>query len=215
MKLLKVCECGCGKEFHASKKSVRFIKGHKIVNHVELKEKFCNKCNDKKSVDNFEIITHNHKYSNEQYIKYANYCNDCKSLTLSNRMARTKEQRKITKQKYKNIHKTEPRFHIQEKISYWKSKYKIPSNLTVDYLVKLFEQQNKKCYYSGDEIFFGFTGVKPNSASLDRKNPELGYVQGNIVWCSYFVNTMKGNLPEKDFISLINKIVSYHERKIS
>jgi hypothetical protein len=34
---------------------------------------------------------------------------------------------------------------------------------------------------------------RPNSPSLDRKNPVLGYVPGNIWWVSHQANTMKSS----------------------
>jgi len=110
------------------------------------------------------------------------------------------KSKKEIKKKYKDKNIGSARYHIQEKISYWKSKCSIESDLTVDYLVELFHSQNERCYYSGEPIFFGARNCAlPNSASLDRKDPKLGYVKGNVVWSSFFINTMKGNLTENEF----------------
>jgi hypothetical protein len=39
----------------------------------------------------------------------------------------------------------------------------------------------------------GSSGFSPNSPSLDRIIPELGYVKGNVQWLSNQANTMKSN----------------------
>ena len=83
--------------------------------------------------------------------------------------------------------------------------------MTTDYLVKLFNDQKGLCYYTGINIIWGARQNKalPNTPSLDRLIPSKGYVKGNVVWCSFFVNTMKGTLDEKSFYDLIKKIVRY------
>lgn len=217
MKLSIRCACGCGQELISAKKSTIYIRGHHIIDEGHLTVKCCKKCNQSKEICKFEQITSTHKYNGKEYIKYAHYCDECKKNTLQARLDRTEVSRRETKLKYKERHHTEPKYHIQDKISYWRSKYHAPSNLTVDYLVELFEKQNYRCYYSGEEIFFGLGkgAAAPLSASLDRKIPELGYVQGNVVWCSFFINTMKGNLSELLFLQLINKILDHRQNALN
>jgi len=60
----------------------------------------------------------------------------------------------------------------------------------------------------------GFGKPLPNSLSLDRLIPSEGYIQGNVVWCSYFINTMKGNLSEREFYDLMNTILNKKLTKI-
>lgn len=211
MKLLISCACGCGTLFKSSKKSHRFIKAHQIIDENNLIQKMCTKCKLTKNISDFKKNTFIHKYNGLKYIKYGYRCNNCKKETLNLRLKRTSEQRKINKKKYIKIHTGETRYHIQDKISYWRKKSLIKSDLTVDYLVNLFENQNGKCYYSGKSIFFGIGDryALPNSASLDRLIPELGYVKNNVVWTSFFINTMKGNLSENLFYQLIKVILDY------
>lgn len=73
----------------------------------------------------------------------------------------------------------------------------------------LFVEQNKKCAYSGEQLFLN--GYETNdyvlsNAVLTLINPEDEYHIDNIRWVDRFVNKMKSNLHEKDFISLIKKI---------
>lgn len=139
-------------------------------------------------------------------------CDTCKRIVLLARMERTKEVRRATKIRYKNLHYHEPKFWISEKIAYWRTKYlDVVSDLTTEYLLDLYNQQQGKCYYSNELMIFGAKQGKalPNTASLDRLVPERGYTQGNVVWCTFFINTMKGGLTENDFYNLMQKILIY------
>lgn len=52
----------------------------------------------------------------------------------------------------------------------------------------------ESCPVLGIPLSLGSNGFpRPNSPSLDRKNPVLGYVPGNIWWISHQANTMKSS----------------------
>ena len=115
---------------------------------------------------------------------------------------------KTWRKEYRRLIKSQKRIRpfICDRLSGWKKKTQ-NSNLTVDYLEKLYYKQNKKCYYTGVTLEFSVGVPHRNGLSLDRKNPKKGYVKGNVVWCSYFVNTMKGNLTEVKFYTLLTTIL--------
>jgi len=58
----------------------------------------------------------------------------------------------------------------------------------------------KKCYYSGviltDEI------DSDNQRSVDRIDNDKGYITGNVVACSRYLNRIKANLTTQDIIYL-------------
>jgi hypothetical protein len=141
-------------------------------------------------------------------------CQDCRIKTVLGRNQRYKREGRFRRNKlnHRYKHQHEPRYWISERISQYKVEDpNIPvSNLTVDYLVQLFEKQEGKCYYSGEKIFFGLgrEHAEPKSASLDRLDPKKGYTIDNVVWCSYRVNTMKGNLNITEFYMLMTVILS-------
>ena len=97
--------------------------------------------------------------------------------------------------------------HLQERISQWRSK-DTDSDLTVTYLAELYEKQQGKCYYTNQPMVIG--GHKFDNRwevlSLDRLDPNKGYKEGNVVWCTYRANTMKGNLTYDQFLALIQVI---------
>lgn len=100
------------------------------------------------------------------------------------------------------------KFFVQERISGWRKKTP-DSDLTTDYLVTLFETQSGRCYYSNVPLTFnrGKETILPDSLSLDRLTPDLGYVIGNVVWCSYLTNTMKQQMSENQFYMFLWNIL--------
>lgn len=50
----------------------------------------------------------------------------------------------------------------------------------------------------------GFHGW--DSPSLDRLNPNEGYVKKNVVWCTFSVNSFKQSLNYEEFMTQLSKI---------
>lgn len=57
-----------------------------------------------------------------------------------------------------------------------------------------------------------FGWQKRDSLSLDRKNPDLGYVVGNVARCCFGVNSFKGRLNEIQFKDTLQKINWWYEK---
>lgn len=64
------------------------------------------------------------------------------------------------------------------------------------------------CPVFGIPIFLGDGKVCDNSPSLDRINPDKGYVKGNISVISYKANRCKSDLSKEDLINLLKYINS-------
>lgn len=80
----------------------------------------------------------------------------------------------------------------------------------------LFIKQNRKCALSGIEIGFArnFTEARNNqTASIDRIDPEKGYVANNIQWVHKKINIMKWTHKNEDFIEICHKISQYNKIK--
>lgn len=78
-------------------------------------------------------------------------------------------------------------------------KKKIEFNLTENDLIKVLLKQNNRCALSN----ISFEKEKP---SLDRINPNKGYVSGNVQLVTINVNIMKSNLEQNLFIDLCHKV---------
>jgi len=119
-------------------------------------------------------------------------------------------------------------FYIKRRIHSVKCKTKknnIDFDLDSDYLIDLWEKQNGRCFYSNIEMNNsmkqdGFQSW--NGPSLDRVDPKLGYVKGNVVWCIFGINSFKQSLDLKSFENAIksidwwyNKTSLYHNGELN
>lgn len=97
---------------------------------------------------------------------------------------------------------------IRLRTSARKRKIKFSEELTTDYLVKLWNEQGGKCFYSGIPLSFD-----PKDTvclvSVDRIDNSKGYESGNIVLCCYALNVFKFSYPKKELDRLISLIRKY------
>jgi hypothetical protein len=89
----------------------------------------------------------------------------------------------------------------------------LPFNLTLDDLVGLYIAQRGNCYYTGDTLTWGHSKLSPQSLSLDRRTPQLGYIVGNVVLCHFHINTMKGARTEEEFYAECARLLSVHNSR--
>lgn len=119
-------------------------------------------------------------------------------------------------------YRMDPHQFIKARISSFKTRAKeidVAFDLTAEELIAQWDRQKGHCFYSNEAIAFSNTtksGKAPHRlmASLDRMDPDKGYVIGNIVWCSYVINRMKNDLSYNDFLdmcALILKIRKEHD----
>ena len=76
----------------------------------------------------------------------------------------------------------------------------VPHNITKEY-IKSIIPKDKMCPIL--KVPFDFTKTKgnkihPHAMSLDRIIPELGYVEGNVMWISHRANMIKGEATAKE-----------------
>lgn len=80
-------------------------------------------------------------------------------------------------------------------------------DVKIEYLWNLFLEQNRKCKLTGLNIFFGKTNTSECTASLDRIDSNLGYIESNVMWVHKDVNFMKNDY-ELDYFISICKLIS-------
>jgi len=75
---------------------------------------------------------------------------------------------------------------------------KILNNIDVDYIKKIWSEQNGKCPYTEWELELPQYNKqkKPNMASIDRINSSLGYIKGNIRIVCLMANYAKNDFSE-------------------
>ena len=106
-------------------------------------------------------------------------------------MANSKESRV----RYRNKRLSTQRGHVEHLMCNAKQRAKrkgIEFDLSLDYLVSIATQC---CPILGIELSWGKrNGVQQDhSPSLDKIDPEKGYIEGNVMWLSQRANTLKGN----------------------
>lgn len=89
----------------------------------------------------------------------------------------------------------------------------IEFDISLEYILDLYEKQNRKCAYSNLDISFAKTWNRQEysnqmTVSLDRINSENGYIKGNVQWVHKDINLMKWKFSEERFLELCRLIVN-------
>jgi hypothetical protein len=89
-----------------------------------------------------------------------------------------------------------------------KMRRQIPLEITKEYAWQLFKAQGGCCYFTGQELRI-CNNSSANTASLDRIDNELGYIEGNVRWVHKHINIMKNRYTDSYFVDLCRKVVEY------
>lgn len=111
--------------------------------------------------------------------------------------------------------------HHTISMRYWFSvtsqakKRQIDIDISVDDAYNKFVDQNGKCAISGMDIYFKTLGQKATeqTASLDRIDSSKGYTKDNIQWVHKYINIMKWDLSQKEFIEWCTLVCNYQGNK--
>ena len=119
-------------------------------------------------------------------------CNGCRGLVDRERARRTIEAKAR---------------HLAAGASYRANKKNIPCDIDALDIVELWYKQGGRCYYSGRPMTLQ---PSPRGVSVDRLDSKRGYTRKNTVLAARQVNSMKSDLPIKDFLSWCHDI-SQHQ----
>lgn len=87
---------------------------------------------------------------------------------------------------------------------------KIDFNLSEDFLWELYNKQNGLCKLSGLKLSLF---CNDQTASIDRIDSSVGYVNNNVQWVHRDVNYIKYNLSETELLYICEKIKIKHDKK--
>jgi hypothetical protein len=76
-------------------------------------------------------------------------------------------------------------------------------DLTPEFLEQLWNSQNGKCHWLHCDLMLVGVPYHPLRATIDRLDPDKGYVQNNIVWASSFANRGRSNTSKEIFAELL------------
>ena len=89
--------------------------------------------------------------------------------------------------------------------------------IDINYIKELYSKQSGKCFYSKLPL-----NIVKNQGSglhdsfkmtLDRLDPEKGYVKGNVVWCAYCINSFKLNMSKDKIVEVCKAIINNFNEK--
>ena len=138
---------------------------------------------------NFDV----HHLTKDGMYSYTGQCKTCLSAIRSERSDR---------------YKTDINLYVKRLLPAIRCRAKedgLDFNLTADYLVQLWQEQGGLCYYMGTQMDLQAATSDRKSPhidfpSVDMVDPAIGYVTGNVVWCTWGINRMKNNLTKDQFI---------------
>lgn len=87
----------------------------------------------------------------------------------------------------------------------------LPVSITKNDIIRQYEIQNGKCYYTGNLL--SWVSGNENIMSVDRKNNNLGYTPDNIALCSWQINKLKTNYSEQEFVQKCKEIHQFSENR--
>ena len=89
------------------------------------------------------------------------------------------------------------------------------TDLTLEYLKEIWENQNGLCPYTNIKMEMPRSSQdedikkSPTKLSLDRIDPSIGYIKGNVEFVCYCVNVMKNDFTKEQMINFINQIKNF------
>ncbi len=84
-------------------------------------------------------------------------------------------------------------------------------NLTMTFLLRLYDSQKGKCALSGRDLSLGSIELNKydaNVLSIDRIDSSKGYVEDNVQFVTYQINVAKGRHSNEEFIAMCQDVVN-------
>lgn len=85
----------------------------------------------------------------------------------------------------------------------------LPFEITIEYAWNIFQSQKRICPFTGLSLSIKRKG---GTASIDRIDPRLGYVVGNIQWVHKRINEMKWDYPKDEFLHWCKTVTDHSKR---
>ncbi len=202
-----ICKCECG-----------FVKSVLGGTLKQGASRMCLICSAKSRTRSYREISEGERFGKLQILQYLKsglfLCKcDCgdQSEYRGYRLFRNMQDRCVKCTRLKNSYE-------EIRKSYWEQIIRSAKDRNLDfsidqeYVWELYLKQNKKCVFTGIDLFFSNNSITSNSnLSLDRIDSSEGYIKNNVQWIYKPLNTMKMNLSQKEFIKLCKMVAKYNE----
>lgn len=149
----------------------------------------CENCQVEKTLDNFPK-------GKRKYPTWQQPCRACHLINRNNTRHQNSKNAPI-----ENILKE---LLYNAKKRHTKKEFSDDCDITVEYLVELYNTQNKKCYLSGRTLVTEINSG--DRVSIDRIDSIKGYIKGNIALACWTANNIKQDLSLKEMDNIITDI---------
>lgn len=179
-----------------------------------MNTKVCNTCQKEKPISDFGLSRNpdnenGHNYRNP----HRSYKSDCKPCSASYAREWRKKNKNYRGSGKLSQYTQEDRkilSCISSKVIGCKSNTRkrnkdIPFEIDRDYVFELYKQQKGLCALSGMELSIEIGSLR--GLSIDKINPDKGYVKGNIQLLCWAVNRAKGEINQDEFIQMCRLII--------
>lgn len=172
---------------------------HKIINGQDCY--YCNKCKRWRPRSRFNI-DRGSLHQNRGGV--CSECKDCQRERYYKQRQRLSEDQELAL-----------RYKLQQALKGTRRRSKdknMYTDLTLDYLMYLWEKQKGKCALSGINMTYEFYKGRVNTnVSVDRIDSTKGYTKDNIQLVTMAANQMKNDLQMDEFISLCKSVINNYE----
>jgi hypothetical protein len=88
-------------------------------------------------------------------------------------------------------------------------KENLPFDIDLEYTRELWDEQEGKCALTGKPFVIKGGWLAP---SLDKIDPEKGYIRGNIQWLTQRLNLLKSNMTNEELLTICKLIINSLEK---
>lgn len=134
---------------------------------------------------------------------FRNQCKSCLRERNKNDWDKRKESYNRAMRKYRSTNKGA----IMTSLTAAKgraNKQGLPFDIDLEYVTNLFDEQKGLCAITG-ELMIPKSGR--TSPSLDKIDPSLGYVKGNVQWLTWRANCVKQDMTMEELRSFCSKVL--------
>lgn len=201
------CQCICGNIIYVTPFHFKSQKSCRECTRVPLPE----------VVGNFKTLTYCKDNNGKLCVKLQ--CLDCGNIDIKQKSFINSNQNILCsnckKTKMDNTFMCISHFNKIKKVAETKN---IEFNLTIDYLQQIYTEQNGLCALTGIPLHIVKTSLRTkynkNTASLDKIEPDKGYVTGNVRWVHKVINQIKSDFLDEQLLYLCSLILNHNKEKI-
>lgn len=175
---------------------------HKIINCEDYY--FCSKCKKWRPISKFNI---DHSSLHQNRGGLCSECKDCQRERYYRERQRLFEDDDLAL-----------RYKLQQALKGTKRRSKeknIYNDLTIDFLMYLWEKQDGKCALTGIPMTYKFYEGRVNTnLSVDRIDSTKGYAKENVQLVCMAANQMKNDLSMEEFLEMCESVLALERERI-